>query len=540
MNARGSAVLLLACGVVGQVAQGFSSASGSPEGLRHGDGLRSRPLQLQGVDGLVRVYDAILEARFERVDAELRRACPPAPQEACAVLAASALWWRIQLDPDSRALDAEFLKTANAAIESTEAWTMRAPDDAEAWFYLGGAYAVRVQWRVLRDEKVAAAREGKRILSALERALKLNPTLDDAYFAIGMYKYYADVAPRAARFLRMLLMLPGGDRKVGLAQMLRARERGQLLRGEADYQLHVIYLWYERQTGLALALLQDLREQYPRNPLFPSETARIQDEYLHDPTASLASWRAVLAAAREQRTSLPALAEVRARLAIASLLDRLHETDEAIDQLEAVVALRPSAPFGALGLAHARLGEAHDRLGNRDAALAAYRSATATISYPDVHGVRNIVSTRSRRAPDGKVAAAYRLSIEGLRNYEKQEFADAEAALERSLALNPADPVTHYRLGRALLRTASPAQAASPKRDPIAALAHFQAAIRGARNCPAPILGSAYLEAARLHEQAGRKDQAVSLYRVAASLFGAAAETRAVAARALARLGATD
>ena len=171
-------------------------------------------------------------------------------------------------------------------------------------------------------------------------------------------RYYADVAPRAAKFFRLLLALPGGDKKVGLAQMLRARTRGKLLRGEADYQLHIIYLWYERQTARALEILDDLRREYPRNPLFAGEIARIQDEYLHDATASLQSWQTLLASARERRINEPVLAEVRARLAIARLLDTLHETDEAIEHLEAVIALRPKAPFGALGLAHARLGEA--------------------------------------------------------------------------------------------------------------------------------------------------------------------------------------
>ena len=87
---------------------------------------------------------------------------------------------------------------------------------------------------------------------ALERAIELDSGLEDAYFGIGMYKYYADVAPTAAKILRFLLLLPGGDRKEGLAQMLRARNRGRLLQGEADYQLHIVYLWYERQTPRAL------------------------------------------------------------------------------------------------------------------------------------------------------------------------------------------------------------------------------------------------------------------------------------------------
>jgi tetratricopeptide (TPR) repeat protein len=495
--------------------------------LHSGGALRAAP-ELRGVAGLVRVYDSILEARFDQVDADLKRACPPAPREACEVLAATALWWRIQLDPDSRAHDGEFSTAVDRAIASTEAWTERLPADAEAWFYLGGAYAARVQWRVLRDEKLAAARDGKRILEALERALELDPGLDDAYFAMGMYKYYADVAPAAARFLRALLFLPGGDRKLGLQQMLRARTRGKLLQGEADFQLHIIYLWYERQTPRALAILEDLREHYPGNPLFQAEIARIQDEYQHDLTASLASWRALLASAREQRSNAPVLAEARARLAIADLLDELHQTDQAIEQLQAVIALKPQAPFGALPLAYLRLGQAQDRLGDRASALQSYRTAAALAPSPDVHDVADTAAAKIRRAPDAKQAEAYRLSLQGWRLLEQNDVEGAATQLQRSLQLHGGDPVARYRLGRVL----------QAKKADTAALVQFEATIRGAKQCPPPIVAMAYLEAARLHERATRRNRAISYYRIAATLFGAGADTRGAATRALTRLGA--
>ena len=50
----------------------------------------------------------------------------------------------------------------------------------------------------------------------------------------------------ATEVARVLLM-PGGDREGGLAQITDARDYGQLVRGEADYQLHLIYLWYEKR-----------------------------------------------------------------------------------------------------------------------------------------------------------------------------------------------------------------------------------------------------------------------------------------------------
>ena len=485
-----------------------------------------RPALIRGEESLARAYDSILDARFDQIDAELHRACGPAPPEACDVLSATALWWRILIDPLNRSLDDEFSTSVDRAIRATEDWTERAPDDAEAWFYLGGAYAARVQWRVLREERVAAARDGKRIKQALERAIELAPGLEDAYFGIGLYQYYADVAPAAAKVLRFFLMLPGGDKTEGLAQMLRARNGGRLLQGEADYQLHLIYLWYQHQPARALDLLRGLQKHYPGNPSFHALIADIQDTYLHDVTASLDTWRALLELAREQRVNLSALAETQARLGVARQLEVLQQTDHAIELLEGVVSRRSQAPYSALALAYLRLGEANDRLGSRAAAVTAYRNATQAAPADDPYEVRDRAAELLRRAPNARTAEAYRLSLEGWRRLEDDDLPAAAAALEKSLGLNVQDPVANYRFGRVL----------EARRDDPGALAHFEIAIRNARSCPAPILAMAYLEAARLHERAGRRADAIATYRTVTTLFGAAEETRNAATRALARL----
>jgi tetratricopeptide (TPR) repeat protein len=482
---------------------------------------------LRGADALVRVYEAILDARFDQVEAELPHACAAAPREACDVLAATATWWRILLDPDSRALDQRFLAEADAAIRSTEAWTAREPDHAEAHFYAGAAYASRVQWRVLRDEKLAAARDGKRIKLALERAIALDPGLDDAYFGIGLYQYYADVAPAAAKMLRFLLMLPGGSKTEGMAQMKRARAHGTLLQGEADYQLQILYLWYEKRADLAVELLESLRDRYPGNPLFAAQLADVQDRYLHDTTASLATSRALLAAARDHRVNEAALAEAQARLGIARQLEALSQTDHALDQLRAVLDARPAKPSGAMAAAYLALGEGEDRLGHHDAAIAAYRLAMSASPAHDPQAIRARASDRMKRTPDPARAEAYRWSLEGLRKFEKADVAGADSLLARSVALDPKDGVARYRYGRVLIA----------KKDEAAALASFEAAIR-ARDCPPPIVAAAYLEAARVHERLARKAQAIDCYRAASTLFGGGADTRAAANRALLRLRA--
>src|SRR3954451_20079302 len=98
--------------------------------------------------------------------------------------------------------------------------------------------------------------------------------------------------------------------------------------------------------------------------------------------------------------------------------------------------------------------------------------------------------------------------------------------MSASIALNSGDPVARYRYGR--LQQA--------RKDDAEALAQFEHAIHGARTCPPPILGNAYLEAARVLERLGRRAQAISYYQIATTLFGASADTRAAATRALTRL----
>lgn len=336
---------------------------------------------------LAAIYDTILAARFDEADRQLAKACPPAPAEACETMRVVALWWRIVLDPDSRARDDRFERAAEAAIAVTGRWTAREPRRAEAWFYLAGAYAPRVQWQVMRGERLAAARDGKRIKDALERALALDRSLEDAHFGIGLYHYYADVAPAALKVIRWLLLLPGGDRAQGLREMLQARERGELLGGEADFQLHWLYLWYEHDPQRALELLDGLDARYPSNPLFLQRIADVQSEYFHDHAASAATWQALLDRASSDRVNERALAETRARLGLAETLIE-SEPERALRTLAPVLAANAREPYSAQAIAHLVAGRAHDRLGARDRAVASYHAAIAAAPDDDPARVR--------------------------------------------------------------------------------------------------------------------------------------------------------
>jgi tetratricopeptide (TPR) repeat protein len=302
---------------------------------------------------VAQAYDLILNADFDGLEKALPATCPPAPQVACLGLEALSLWWQIQIDPESKALDRAFLTSVNAAIEAARRLTAADPDRAEAWFYLGAAYGVRAQFRVHRLERLAAARDGKRIKEALEKALALDPALHDAEFGIGMYRYYADIAPAFFRFLRFLLLLPGGDREDGLRQLERAATQGVLVRGEALFQIHLIYLWYEKKFAEALAIIRDLQQRYPRNPLLRQIEAEILDKYFHDPAASLQASEQLLALAQRGAVHQAGIAEVTARLNIARQLIALQQNGRAAEELDHLIARAPIAPHGALARARA-------------------------------------------------------------------------------------------------------------------------------------------------------------------------------------------
>ena len=246
----------------------------------------------------------------------------------------------------------------------------------------------------------ATASASRRRSSARSRS---TPTLEDAYFGIGMYKYYADVAPAAAKILRFLLLLPGGDRKRRARRRCCARAAAAgCCRARPTTSCTSSISGTSGRRRARCELLQSLHERYPANPLFLAQIAEIQDVYQHDITASLATWRALLAAAREQRVNAPALGEVQARLGIATQLEALHQTDDAIEH--AAGGDRAAARRRRMGRCRSRTcGSARRTIGSgtRAAAVAAYRAAIAAGA-----GARSATTSarqaaeRLRRAPD--------------------------------------------------------------------------------------------------------------------------------------------
>ena len=200
-------------------------------------------------------------------------------------------------------------------------------------------------------------------------------------------------------------------------------------------------------------ILESLHDRYPGNPLFLARSRRrCRTRYQHDITASLDTWRTLLALAREQRVNESEIAEVAGPAgcrppARRALPDRPRHRAAAPGRRRC----KPSRPFGALAAAYLALGEARGssrpsrRRGRR---LPSRRERRARPEMPEHPPARRGSAAAARRMPTR--ADAYRLSLEGFRKLERSDLAGAEAALTRSIALDPDDPVARYRYGRVL------------------------------------------------------------------------------------------
>ena len=358
---------------------------------------------------LARVYDAILDARFDDAEAETRAGVRPGACRRRATCCAPP-----RSGGGSSSIPSTPPATRSSARRSTRSsrrWSSgrRA---SRAGRTRGSSSAARTACACSSaccgpsgSRPRATASASRTRWSARWRS---TPNLQDAWFGIGLYHYYADIAPTALKMLRWMLALPGGNKVEGLREMLRARDRGELLRGEADFQLHVIYLWYEQNYEEALRLLEGLRAAYPHNPLFLQSIAEVQHVYRHDLPASLEAWRALFALARQRRVALPEMSEARARLGMATELDALAR-DRLRDR--AAARARGGEADGALRDRRPRALPARARRttawARATAAVAAYQAAVAAAPPGDPDEVRS-------KARDGLRRAAGRANRRGL------------------------------------------------------------------------------------------------------------------------------
>ena len=113
----------------------------------------------------------------------------------------------------------------------------------------------------------------KEATSWAEQLLAVDPDCYDAHLATGVSQY---IIGSMAAPIRWLVRLGGvsGDKQKGIAELQLTAERGHYLAPFARILLAIAYV-REKDKPRAREILISLRNEFPHNPLFAQEIARL-------------------------------------------------------------------------------------------------------------------------------------------------------------------------------------------------------------------------------------------------------------------------
>ena len=165
--------------------------------------------------------------------------------------------------------DDQFISTMERAFIKADAYVKSHPQDAEAYFHVGMANALRSRLDAGRDHTVAVVKYVKKSREYLDRCVLLDPNFKDALLGLGAYNYYVEEYGGIYKPLRFLIRLPAGDRRRGIQQLEEASQVDGFISTEAKFFLVSIYLRdSQKRYADAERMLHDLTEKYPNNPIF--------------------------------------------------------------------------------------------------------------------------------------------------------------------------------------------------------------------------------------------------------------------------------
>jgi len=158
--------------------------------------------------------------------------------------------------------------------ELAKAKLSRDPHDRDALLAMTLAAGLRSDFAALIEKRnLASLHYTKEATSWANQLLAADPNCYDAHLASGVSRY---IIGSMAAPVRWLLRVGGvqGDKAGGIAELHTTAERGVLLAPFARILLAIAYV-REKDTARAKELLLGLQRDFPSNPLFARELARL-------------------------------------------------------------------------------------------------------------------------------------------------------------------------------------------------------------------------------------------------------------------------
>jgi hypothetical protein len=181
---------------------------------------------------------------------------------------------RKKMTPDPAMRD-RFQAILERADNEARARLAKNARDEDALFALTLSSGLRADYAALIEKRnLASLHFTKDSTAWSKQLLAVNPQCFDAHLATGISQYL--IGSMSAP-MRWLLRLGGvsGDKNAGIAELQLTAQRGRYLAPFARILLAIAYV-REKDKAKARDVLSSLRTDFPNNPLFAREIARLE------------------------------------------------------------------------------------------------------------------------------------------------------------------------------------------------------------------------------------------------------------------------
>ncbi len=182
---------------------------------------------------------------------------------------------KLEPDPETRA---KLFENTQHARDLANKVLASDPNNKEALFSLTTAAGIESDYLFFVEKKrLGSLKLHKESHGYSLRLLELDPNYPDAYLTSGFYEYLVGDLPF---FLRWFIRFDGveGDKEKGIERLKYVSQNARYCGGFAKVLLAAVYL-REKRPAESVGMLNELREAYPKNPLFPREIRRICQEH---------------------------------------------------------------------------------------------------------------------------------------------------------------------------------------------------------------------------------------------------------------------
>jgi hypothetical protein len=181
---------------------------------------------------------------------------------------------KIPLKPDPE-LRAAFFAADKQAQDLAQLQLKSNRDDPNALFAMALSVGMQADYASLIDKhQLDSLKKIREADAYAKKLLVIAPDAADAYLGLGTANYVIGSLPGFKKFFIGFAGIHG-DKKVGIQQLEIAADHGRYLRPFAKILLALAAL-LEKKPELARTQLSDLVAEFPENPLFSSELAKLK------------------------------------------------------------------------------------------------------------------------------------------------------------------------------------------------------------------------------------------------------------------------